>query len=393
MKIKKVEIAGFRAYKKRDDGTFDFTLESGDVANFISIYAPNGFGKSSFYDAVEWAITNNISRFTRDSLRSNNDKTSKHLNSDEDRQPIYILRNRYISDTDESYVSIDTTLVNTTFKRTVRKAGAGQRDYAFDSNLIEQGTQELANIFLSQDAIDAFLKEDTPEARYEKFMSHFGGDDEQYRLKLNSLSKTCAKEIKTLIERQQKLEENLNKNAVLEAFEHVNETIQQLREAGESQISLLSPDTTNEATETLYHNYLVQRQQQNSNALNQAKEKLTLFDQCISSLPSLIQNRNSALQIQEQLDILQANQQMLDRRDQALGLVTEYEARLSTSLKEKEVLDAYKLNLDRFIGEQTQLEDYKDKQLKFVREKNALATQSAANKQSLEDKLLASAEI
>lgn len=391
MKIKKVEITGFRAYQKREDGTFDFTLSSGEIANFVSIYAPNGFGKSSFYDAVEWGITNNISRFTRNSLRNNNNNISKHLNSDESGQRI--LRNRYISDDDESYVLIETTLANMIFNRPVRKAGAGQRDYTFDSKAIEQGTHELTDIFLSQDAIDAFLKEDTPEDRYEKFMSHFGGDDEQYRIKLNALSKTCAKEIKLLIDQQKKLEENLSKNAVLEAFDHVNVTIKRLREAGESQFSLLSPDTTNEATETLYRNYLAQAQERNSNALNKVTEKLGLIDECIAYLPIYIQNTNSVLQIQVQFDILQDNQKILDQREQYLGLIAEYEVRLNNYLNEKEAIIAYRAGLDIFIVEQSKLNDYKEKKSYFSRENNTLASELAENKKSLENKLLSISEI
>ena len=53
MKFKKVEIQAFRAYDKANDGTFDFSREEdGEYADFISLYAPNGFGKTSFYDAT-----------------------------------------------------------------------------------------------------------------------------------------------------------------------------------------------------------------------------------------------------------------------------------------------------------------------------------------------------
>ena len=63
MKFKKVELNAFRAYKNKENGTFDFTLDNETkIANFISIYAPNGFGKTSFYDGVEWAMTNRIAR-------------------------------------------------------------------------------------------------------------------------------------------------------------------------------------------------------------------------------------------------------------------------------------------------------------------------------------------
>ena len=66
MKIKNVEIVGFRAYADEGDGNFNFSTKNVEAANFVSIYAPNGFGKSSLYDAIEWAITNNIGRYIRD---------------------------------------------------------------------------------------------------------------------------------------------------------------------------------------------------------------------------------------------------------------------------------------------------------------------------------------
>lgn len=40
MKFKKVELHAFRAYKDKQDGTFDFTLDDDKIADFVSIYAP-----------------------------------------------------------------------------------------------------------------------------------------------------------------------------------------------------------------------------------------------------------------------------------------------------------------------------------------------------------------
>jgi exonuclease SbcC len=47
MKIKSVKITGFRAFEKEENSTFDFT-SNGEIMDFASIYAPNGFGKTSF---------------------------------------------------------------------------------------------------------------------------------------------------------------------------------------------------------------------------------------------------------------------------------------------------------------------------------------------------------
>ena len=55
IKIREIDIKAFRAYK--DVQKFDFMHKtSGNVADLVAIYAPNGYGKTSFFDAVEWAM-------------------------------------------------------------------------------------------------------------------------------------------------------------------------------------------------------------------------------------------------------------------------------------------------------------------------------------------------
>ncbi|MCU4804541.1 SMC family ATPase [Bacillus cereus] len=55
MKIKKVQINNFRNYY----GKHDFLLDK----NITILFGENGYGKSSFFDAIEWCITNEIERF------------------------------------------------------------------------------------------------------------------------------------------------------------------------------------------------------------------------------------------------------------------------------------------------------------------------------------------
>ncbi|MCX0450256.1 ATP-binding protein, partial [Aeromonas veronii] len=225
MKFKSVDIVGFRAYAEDGDGSFDFKNSDGQVSNFISIYAPNGFGKSSFYDAVEWAITNNIGRYIRDSQRTNNDSASLYLNTSESSQRI--LKNRYIDENAPSYVKVCTT-GKKDFKRTVRRPAAGQRDYTYDTARTDKTTKHLADIFLSQDAIDAFLKEERPEQRYDRFMGAFGGNDEKYRSSLFTSIKSCSRELKQLSETISSLEENLREPTLQFSVDEVNQTIDEI---------------------------------------------------------------------------------------------------------------------------------------------------------------------
>ncbi|MBX4164578.1 SMC family ATPase [Priestia megaterium] len=55
MKIKKIEINNFRNYC----GYHQFLLDK----NITILFGENGFGKSSFFDAIEWCITSEIERF------------------------------------------------------------------------------------------------------------------------------------------------------------------------------------------------------------------------------------------------------------------------------------------------------------------------------------------
>ena len=57
-KIKEIDIKAFRAYK--DEQKFDLmNKRSGRVADLVAIYAPNGYGKTSFFDAIAVSDQNN----------------------------------------------------------------------------------------------------------------------------------------------------------------------------------------------------------------------------------------------------------------------------------------------------------------------------------------------
>ena len=73
IKIETIEIENFRAYRKRQE----FNIAS-DITVF---YGPNGFGKTSFFDAIDFAVTGSIGRL--DSVSDSKfDKVAAHLESD-----------------------------------------------------------------------------------------------------------------------------------------------------------------------------------------------------------------------------------------------------------------------------------------------------------------------
>ena len=91
-KIREIDIKAFRAYK--DVQKFDFMHKtSGNVADLVAIYAPNGYGKTSFFDAVEWAITGTIERLN----------TGRPIKEEVKKEEDYILKNR---DANEEYGNV-----------------------------------------------------------------------------------------------------------------------------------------------------------------------------------------------------------------------------------------------------------------------------------------------
>jgi exonuclease SbcC len=79
--------------KQKSDGTFDFTNEGNNPSNFVAIYAPNGFGKSSFYDAVEWAVTNHLERLGGEYNKSNFESAAKCT------KPLMKVKKFYVTNT------------------------------------------------------------------------------------------------------------------------------------------------------------------------------------------------------------------------------------------------------------------------------------------------------
>lgn len=61
-KVKNIELQNFRAYEGRNQ--INFCKEDGKPASFVTIYAPNGIGKTSIFDGLEYAFKGNIGRLS-----------------------------------------------------------------------------------------------------------------------------------------------------------------------------------------------------------------------------------------------------------------------------------------------------------------------------------------
>jgi exonuclease SbcC len=213
MKFKRVEIQAFKSYIDKIDGTFDFTVKGDQPADIVSIFAPNGFGKTSFYDAIDFCMTNNITRFIRDpSLANVHNTDAKAMNLSGQKQ--HILRAKTAHKNLKSVVKIITETDE--FERIVKPAKAGSKDYSFDDKKTAPQERYFRSVMLSQEAIDGFLRELKPEARYERFMlEQLGGDDslEKNRQQIQSMLGGIRLRLETL---QSEADKITNKNLLIE---------------------------------------------------------------------------------------------------------------------------------------------------------------------------------
>lgn len=252
MKIKKVEIQAFRAYDRVENGTFDFKLNAEEYADFISLYAPNGFGKTSFYDAIEYSYTNNIDRLLKNKNNKDIAKSEKNISNNEKQ---YILRNRYSNSDLDSFVKLYTDKED--IVRNISNPRKGASDFKFDEK--ETVNKYFREVILSQDWISGFLKEDKPEDRYKTFIEYFGDKElDKYYNTLTALLSQNEKEIKKLNDQLKGIQLELKFDGDKEILSKINDTIELLNkkiklfnriDSQTSEIDIL--DLTNSITERL----------------------------------------------------------------------------------------------------------------------------------------------
>ncbi|MBB6610473.1 hypothetical protein H7F15_05455 [Pontibacter sp. Tf4] len=223
MKIKKIEIDAFRAYKNKEQGTFDFSLVGGEVANLVSIYAPNGFGKSSFYDAIEWGITNRVQRL--DWLEE------EGLVEKQNASGQFVLKNREASDKLNATVTIHPLDGQPFTNQSVQVNGNTKSDYYFTGERSKLRNEFFQRVILSQEGINAFLRTEEPDCRYEQFSKHFGDERlEKYFKNIVSLLRENSNHIESLNGRAKELEKRFKSRTVEEeVIEKVNFLIAELR--------------------------------------------------------------------------------------------------------------------------------------------------------------------
>jgi DNA repair exonuclease SbcCD ATPase subunit len=168
-KFRNIEIEAFRVYNERQKFNFE---KDGEIVNLAVIYGPNGFGKTSFNDAVEWGFTKEIGRISKNSI------TLETVNYEKGE----ILKNKY-SSREEGEVVFEAEDTNKLIRTTAKLNGKTKKDYlggqtSYVGNTFQGVDKDfgIKNI-LSHDQIDAFLKAITPEERYLELVPFWDDDN------------------------------------------------------------------------------------------------------------------------------------------------------------------------------------------------------------------------
>lgn len=232
MKIKEVQISNFRAFNDLSNSTFNFINSNNDISDLISIYAPNGFGKTSFYDAVEWGVTGKIERFD---LVGDFEKTRKENKKGGNKNIL-----QHIGSTVNGFVNVITD--NNRFEEVINNTEYNHKK--------EPRNKFFRDVVLSQEMIDNFLKEQTAEERYNKFVESYP-DITKY----NSTYKNIGSLLNYILQEVKRLEKDKSQSEgkqleidfdlEFKKFDEINDAIKILRKNKEI-IDLIGKETFNE---------------------------------------------------------------------------------------------------------------------------------------------------
>lgn len=158
MKIRKVNIQAFRLF---DDVTVDLTARNNPdkAANLVAIYAPNGFGKTSFFDAMEFCVTKSIHR-----VRSN---FKENFTIDQKQGATTFIHNKELPQK-----SID---ISMSFEdmNDIRMTCLPNEECGLLSSDANINHKYFRDAILSQDWLSEFLSTRSAVDRFEIFMENF----------------------------------------------------------------------------------------------------------------------------------------------------------------------------------------------------------------------------
>jgi hypothetical protein len=191
IKLKSIEIEAFRAYNEKQE--FNFQCMSGKTANLVMIYAPNGFGKTSFFDAVEWSITGKINRISKNPDIKNiaDDEQGNILKNTESKNKFASVK---ILGEQDNILEVNSKALGVYNRKTDYCPGELIKITSEFKKL--QKMDFCSNNLLAHDKIDAFLRFSNPKERYETLTNFWdvNKDTETYKSIISIYKEALKKE-------------------------------------------------------------------------------------------------------------------------------------------------------------------------------------------------------
>lgn len=215
MKIKNVNIESFRCF---DHQSLNFETANGNLANLVVLYAPNGFGKTSLFDAIEYGITGSVNRFTKGVYNKDNiaDKKLRNKHS--------FLFNKNVDPKRKIKISIN---FDGTFEDINRTFKDSEEDFYSTKNF--KSNDFFKDVILSQEWFDFFVRSTSPEERCKIFFEYFGGKDDllSYNKDLEEARTKLKSAIAAEQEEKKKLSAGLKKEVKGDSLILLQKTIEQ----------------------------------------------------------------------------------------------------------------------------------------------------------------------
>lgn len=336
-KIKKIEISDFRIY----EGTEIFKLENKDnIANLVALYAPNGYGKTSFFDAIEWTFSDEIKRFetpfitkvindeTKDTILLTNSES--HKNNLQGKTQILLDNNSFLEKSVDSRKKRNSIYYNDYRKGSLIE-GSINPNIASINNIPETNV-------LTQDQIDSFLRFKTPEQKFEDLKEFWPQSfDATKRLKqLSEIYQTLNKKRNSInfdIERNK--DELIKINSNDDNIDIVNTWLNKFLKKDSTQLIKYS---INKIDKSISIKDFEKINEENSRNIKQVQLEIENLEQLKSNLDYLIKEVENYLNSTIKLKSLEASiQQLQTRKSNYLNLrkSKELEGQL---LKEIEIL-------------------------------------------------------
>ncbi|WP_120512414.1 AAA family ATPase [Photobacterium salinisoli] len=321
MKLKKVEIQAFKSYLQKEDGTFDFTSSDSETpANFISLFAPNGFGKTSFFDAIDFAITKKITRYVRsDKLSKLNLEECRQHNTQGEKQ--LVIRNKNAPLNLKTIVRVSTDRNEKPFISSYKNSQKNSSDLRIQSKSNINNYFESSMLY--QESIDAFLRETNSEDRFLKFSEIDGELVEINRVRTSILSvksEISNEEEKLVAEKLTLEKEEKSQLEILNNVDEVNRIISELNKSNENIALPLISAPYNESSHFALSSRIIELYNSlEKNSKINKEEVLTLESQLskIELAISMYQQYLSFKEERERIILLNSNISKLDEFIQA----------------------------------------------------------------------------